>query len=113
MHVSVPVGATVEQMKAECLSSCVETSPPGYPAYSGPAEAIERLLGGGLATFPTHLQPYATLSAGEKFREVLDTVPVPPRSCAPPFTPPRWKETDSRSYPSWPTTRWPSTPRPR
>jgi hypothetical protein len=38
-------GATIEAFKEECRVSCIEERPDGYPAYSGPEEALRRVFG--------------------------------------------------------------------
>lgn len=38
------VGATAEEMKAECARSCIEIAPPGHLAYQGPAEVIAKVF---------------------------------------------------------------------
>ena len=37
-------GASIEALKAECSSSCVEVAPKGHPSYSGPDELLSRIF---------------------------------------------------------------------
>ena len=37
-------GATVEELKQECMECCTEQEPAAYPEFQGPSEVIERVL---------------------------------------------------------------------